>query len=306
MVMITGATHVVGVIGDPVGHSLSPILHNAAFGALGIDWAYVPFPVPAADGPNVIASMKTLGLRGLSVTTPHKDFVAAFADEVSNDVQLLGAANTLIRLPDGRVRAETTDGLGCIGALAEAGCDVGGKRCVVLGAGAAGRAVVLALARSGAASIVVINRNAERAEISAQLGRAVGVESTVVNSTVVNSTGVNTSVGYANAVRESDLVINSTSVGLGADVNDPAAVLPEVALLQAGQVFHDLTYHPMETAMMRVASNRGATVVGGLGMLIHQAALQFRFWTGQDAPIDVMSEAAQGELRRRSAVSAQG
>jgi shikimate dehydrogenase len=291
MLMINGATHVVGVIGDPVGHSLSPILHNAAFDVIGIDWAYVPFPVAAADGPNVIAAMKTLGLRGLSVTTPHKDFVAAFADEVSSDVQLLGAANTLIRLPDGRVRAETTDGLGCIGALAEASCDVAGKRCVVLGAGAAGRAVVLALARSGATSIVVINRNAQRAEIAAQLGRAAGVDSTVGNATV----------GNANAVRESDLVINSTSVGLGADVNDPSALLPEVALLQAGQVFHDLTYHPLETAMMRAATNRGATVVGGLGMLIHQAALQFRFWTGQEAPIDVMFEAAQSELDRRAA-----
>jgi shikimate dehydrogenase len=289
--MITGATQIVGVIGDPVGHSLSPILHNAAFAALGIDWAYVPFPVAAADGPNVIAAMKTLGLRGLSVTTPHKDFVAAFADEVSSDVQLLGAANTLIRLPDGRVRAETTDGLGCIGALAQAGCDVRGKRCVVLGAGAAGRAVILALARSGAASIVVINRNAERAETAAQLGRAAGVDSTVGNADAVN----------ADAVRESDLVINSTSVGLGAAVHDPSALLPEVALLEAGQIFHDLTYHPLETAMMRAAANRGATVVGGLGMLIHQAALQFRFWTGQDAPIDAMFQAAQGELDRRSA-----
>jgi shikimate dehydrogenase len=267
--MITGATQIVGVIGDPVRHSLSPILHNAAFAALGIDWAYVPFPVATADGPNVIAAMKTLGLRGLSVTTPHKDFVAAFADEVSSDVQLLGAANTLIRLPDGRVRAETTDGLGCIGALASAGCDVGGKGCVVLGAGAAGRAVILALARSGVASIVVINRNAERADAAVQLGRAAGVKTTV---------------GNADAVLESDLVINSTSVGLGAPIDDPTALLPEVALLEAGQIFHDLTYHPLETAMM-----------------IHQAALQFRFWTGQDAPVDVMFGAAQAELDRRSA-----
>ncbi len=286
--MITGKTYVVGVVGDPVGHSFSPIVHNAAFEALGMDWAYVAFPVAAAHGSLVVSAMKTFGLRGLSVTTPHKDFVATFADEMSSDVRLLGAANTLVRLPDGRVRAETTDGLGCIGALNQGGCDVAGKRCVVLGAGAAGRAVVLALARSGAASIVVLNRNPERAETAAELGRAAGTP---------------TSVGTSNAVLDSEVVINSTSVGLGAAVDDPEALLPEVQLVGPGQVFHDLTYHPLETAMMRVAAQRGAKVIGGLGMLVHQAALQFTFWTFEPAPIDVMFEAAHAELTRRSALA---
>ena len=283
--MITGKTHVVGVVGDPVGHSFSPIVHNAAFEALGMDWAYVAFPVAAARGPQVVAAMKTLGLLGLSVTTPHKDSVASFADEMSSDVRLLGAANTLVRWPDGRVRAETTDGLGCIGALRQDGCDVAGKRCAVLGAGAAGRAVILALARSGAASIVVINRNEERAITAAELGRAAGAPTTV---------------GSSNAVLDCDVVINSTSVGLGAAVDDASALLPEVHLVTPGQVFHDLTYHPLETAMMRVATQRGATVIGGLGMLIHQAALQFTLWTRVQAPVKVMFEAAHAELARRS------
>jgi shikimate dehydrogenase len=286
--MITGATTIVGVVGDPVGHSFSPLIHNAAFAALGLDWAYVAFPVAAANGAQVVASMKTMGIRGLSVTTPHKDFVAAFADEISNDVVLLGAANTLVRLPDGRVRAETTDGLGCIAALAQDGCDVAGKRVVVLGAGAAGRAVVLALARSGALEIVVINRNVERAEVAAALGREAGVPTSVGDSHAVS-----------HLVSHCDLLINSTSVGLGMDTDDPVALLPEVSLLTAGQYFHDLTYHPLETAMMHQAKQRGSTVIGGLGMLIHQAALQFKFWTERDAPIDVMFDAARAELVRR-------
>jgi shikimate dehydrogenase len=284
--MITGATRVVGVVGDPVGHSFSPIIHNAAFAALAMDWAYVAFPVGAENGSQVVTAMKTFGLQGLSVTTPHKDSVAAFADEASGDVGLLGASNTLMRLADGRVRAETTDGLGCIGALHRGGCDVVDKTVVVLGAGAAGRAVVLALARSGARSIVVINRNAERAEIAARLGRAAGVQTTV---------------GSTQTVLDSDVVINSTSVGLGAAIDDPNAVLPEIELVTAGQVFHDLTYHPLETAMMRVAARRGATVIGGLGMLIHQAARQFELWTGREAPLEVMFEAATSELARRAA-----
>ena len=287
--MITGSTQVVGVVGDPVGHSFSPIVHNAAFAALGLDWAYVAFPVAAAHGSQIVAAIKTLGLRGLSVTTPHKEFVAASADEMSPDVTLLGAANTLVRLGDGRVRAETTDGLGCIAALSQGGCDVEGKRCVVLGAGAAGRAVVLALARSGAREIVVINRNRERAQAAAELGRLAGVS---------------TSVGTTGAVLESDLVINSTSVGLGASVDDPAALLPEVALLGPGQFFHDLTYHPLETAMMRQASGRGAGVIGGLGMLVNQAAAQFAFWTDHKPPLDVMFETVRAELLRRSAPKA--
>ena len=284
--MITGSTKVVGVIGDPVGHSFSPIVHNAAFAALGLDWAYVAFPVAAALGSQVVSAMKTLGLRGLSVTTPHKNSVAASADEISNDVVLLGAANTLLRLPDGRVRAETTDGIGCVSALVQGGCDVAGKRCVVLGAGAAGRAVVLALARAGAEAIVVINRDPKRAEAAAELGRRVGVQ---------------TLVGDARAVLQSDLVINATSVGLGAGVDDPEALLPEVALLESGQFFHDLTYHPLETAMMRQASERGAVVIGGLGMLVNQAAAQFEFWTQSKAPLDVMLDAVRTELLRRSA-----
>jgi shikimate dehydrogenase len=132
---------------------------------------------------------------------------------------------------------------------------------------------------------VVINRNSERAEAGAALGRAAGTP---------------TAVGTSDAVLESEVVINSTSVGLGAGVDDPQALLPEVQLLVPGQVFHDLTYHPLETAMMRVAAQRGATVIGGLGMLIHQAALQFTLWTGEPAPIDVMFEAASTELARRA------
>jgi shikimate dehydrogenase len=283
--MISGSTQIAGVVGDPVGHSFSPIVHNAAFAALGLDWAYVAFPVSASNGLQIVTAMKTMGLRGLSVTTPHKDFVAALADEISSDVALLGAANTLVRLSDDRVRAETTDGLGCVAALAQGGFDVAGKRCVVLGAGAAGRAVILALARSGAASVVVINRNIQRAEAAVELGRQVGVP---------------TSVGDLKAVLQGDLLLNSTSVGLGASVDDPNALLPEVALLQPGQFFYDLTYHPLQTAMMRVAAQRGATVVGGLGMLIHQAALQFKLWTGLEAPIEAMFDAVTAELLRRS------
>lgn len=286
--MISGSTGVVGVIGDPVGHSLSPIIHNAAFGATGLDWVYVAFPVPTASGSMVVSAMKTLGIRGLSVTMPHKDFVAAYADEVSGDVGLLGAANTLILLEDGRVRAETTDGDGCIASLLEGGCNVAGKRCVVLGAGGTGRAVVLALARARAQSIVVVNRSPDRAAAAAQLGRDAGAVCTL---------------GDQISVTDAEVIINATSVGMGHQtLADSELVIPP-DLLHKGQFVQDLIYFPLKTAFLIAAEKQGATVIGGIGMLIHQAARQFTLWTGEEAPIEVMQLAVHEELARRAQVN---
>jgi shikimate dehydrogenase len=274
---ITAATQVVGVIGDPVRHSMSPVLHNAAFAALGLDWAYVAFPVAASQGGSVVAAMKTFGIDGLSVTMPHKEAAASGADVVSDDAALLGAANTLVREGD-IVRALSTDGEGCVNALRAAGCDPAGKRCVVVGAGGAGRAVVLGLARAGASEIVVVNRSADRAAraVACGLGRALA--------------------GSIEAVADAELVVNATPIGMGANTD---AVVP-AHLLRPGQWVNDLVYHPLETPLLTAAAAVGARPVGGLGMLIHQGALQFRAWTGFEAPIDVMTAAAHAALAGRA------
>ena len=280
----TGTTKVCGVIGDPVSHSLSPVLHNAAYAALGLDWVYVAFAVATGNGAEAVAAMRALGLVGLSVTMPHKESIARYADEVSDDVVALGAGNTL-RWVGTNIRAETTDGPGCISALREAGVDPTGKRVMVLGAGGAGRAVVLALAREGAKEIVVVNRTPERARAAVALTGAIG------------------RVGSADEADRCDVVINATSVGMAKSSDgipvDRAVIDP--ARLGPGQVVNDLVYHPLVTPLMAMAAERGSIVVGGLGMLLHQAALQFRFWTGESAPIDAMRAAVSAELARRSA-----
>lgn len=238
---LSGSTRVCGVIGDPVGHSLSPALHNAGYAALGLDWAYVAFPVRRDDGRGAVEAMRTLQLAGLSVTMPHKDTIARFADEVSDDVATLGAGNTLRWVGD-RIRAETTDGPGCIAALREAGADPTGKRIMVLGAGGAGRAVVQAAAKAGASEIVVVNRSVERADAAVLLTGGVG------------------RVGSADEADSCDIIVNATSIGMGIDpaVNDSSDVRPlDPSRVGPGQFVNDLIYHPLVTPLMSRAANAG-------------------------------------------------
>ncbi|MGH9128171.1 MAG: shikimate dehydrogenase family protein [Acidimicrobiales bacterium] len=192
----TGTTRLIGVIGDPVRHSLSPVLHNAAFAALGLDRAYVALPVIAARVGAAVQAVLALGFEGLNVTMPHKAAVLAHLDRVSPTAALLGAVNTVVRVGDELV-GESTDGSGFLDALRlEERFDPAGRSCLVVGAGGAGRAVVLALARAGAASVVVVNRNAGRAEAAVALAGRAG------------------RVGVAEQADGADLIVNATPLGL--------------------------------------------------------------------------------------------
>lgn len=275
-----GTTSVYGVIGDPVRHSMSPTLHNAAFAASGIDAVYVAFAVGAGRAPDALRAMRVMDIGGLSVTMPHKTPVAHAVDEASPDVVALDAANTILRVSGGRLRAESTDGPGCVDALLAAGCDPAGKRCLVIGAGGAGRSVVLALARHGASQIAVVNRDDGRAAAALALAGRIGVRRSV------------------DAVVDTDIIINATPQGMG-DATDALPLDPE--RLSAGQVVNDLVYHPLETALLSAARARGLLTVDGLGMLLHQGARQFTLWTGEVAPVDEMRQAVRAELARRSA-----
>ena len=271
----SGATRVAGVIGDPVTHSLSPVLHNAAFAALGLDWVSVPFPVAAGRGAQAADAMRTLGLAGLSVTTPHKDAVAQAADEVTDAVEALGAANCLVRLADGRIRAENTDGDGFLAGLsADAGVTVHSRTVAVLGAGGAARAIVLACAQAGAAKVLVVNRTAQRAEACARLAGSVGA------------------VAGPADVRDADIVANATTVGMGADRGLPC----DPALLHRGQTVVDIVYNPLETPWLAAARAAGIDAFNGLAMLVHQAAVAITHWTGRPAPVAAMTSALANPL----------
>ena len=289
---LSGHTRVVGVIGDPVTHSLSPTLHNAAFEALGLDWVYVAFPVPRGRGADAVAAVPALGLAGLNVTMPHKEDVAGACHELTADAAALRSVNTVVALPDGRTLGDSTDGPGFLDALADEAIGVAGQPVLVLGAGGAARAVVLALGRAGAA-VTVAARRPDAADSAAALapnGRAVplGALATPAGS----PTGESPSAAGAVDPAAFSLVVNATPLGMSG--GDALPVDP--VSLHGDQAVVDLVYHPADTPLLTAARAQGAKAVNGLGMLLHQAARSFTQWTGQPAPLGAMRAAAKDLL----------
>ena len=276
--MLSGDTRVAAVIGHPVRHSLSPAIHNAAFAALDLDWAYVAFDVAPDATAGAIEAVRTLGIGGLSVTMPHKDGAARAVDRLTADAEALGAVNCVVPVEGGLLLGENTDGPGFLDALrVDQGVSPDGRRCVVLGAGGAARAVIRALAGAGAAEVIVVNRTPERAAEAVALAGVVGRS------------------GPPDAAADAEIVVNATPVGM----DGSASPLPGLRF-GAGQVVVDLLYHPAVTPLLARAEADGATAANGLGMLVHQAAHAFGHWTGLEAPVTVMAAAARSGLEERS------
>ncbi len=301
--MAPGArTRLAAIIGDPVRHSLSPAMHNAAFAALGLDWVYLAFEVAEGNAHAAVEGARSLGLVGLSVTMPHKGAVVNAVDRLSPVAVALNAVNTVVRRAGDVLEGDNTDGAGFLDALRhDEGFDPAGQRCLVVGAGGAARAVVKALADAGARQVVVVNRTSSRAEAAAALAGAVGrvgvIDEAADAELVVNATPVGMSRG---ARPDAEVVpIGGKHVGADASAGPPfAASVVDPAHLGPGQLVVDLIYHPPVTPLLEAARARGATGVSGLGMLIHQAAHAVRLWTGEDPPLAVMSAAAMAELAK--------
>lgn len=280
LLSVGGATRVAAVIGDPVAHSLSPTIHNAAFAATGIDGVFVALPVVPADLGAAMAGARAFDLLGLSVTMPHKVAVMPYLDGVRHDAAALGAVNCVLRDGD-RLMGTNTDGPGFVDALTAASVDLVGTRVLVLGAGGAARAVVRALVDAGVAEVGIANRSVERAEATVLLG------------------GRDARLADASDAPDYDVVVNATSVGMGATAAD--AVLPlDPSLLREGHVVVDLVYEPVETALLVTARRAGARTVDGVGMLVHQAAHAFTLWTGVEAPVPEMDRAAREAITRKT------
>lgn len=268
---LSGTTKLAAVIGDPVRHSLSPAIHNAGFQALGLDWCFLAFPVPAGGAVRALDAMRALSIEGLSVTMPHKETVAANVDELMPAAAALASVNCVKR--DGaKLIGDSTDGVGFVRSLeADAGVSMSGASVSVLGAGGAARSIIDAVGRAGAERIVVINRSHEAAERAADL---VSVAT----------------VGTANDVRATDIVVNTTSVGMtGGPLPDASPV--ETDRLRTDQIVCDIVYQPSQTPLLTAATALGCVTVGGLGMLVHQAAVAFEWWTGEPAPLPTIEAA---------------
>ncbi len=268
------------VIGSPVGHSLSPAIHNAAFRAAGLSWLFVAWEVPDGLAGEALSAMKSLGMAGLSVTMPHKTAVAEAVDTLSPQAKKLQAVNCVARQGNQLV-GHNTDGIGFLASLrADADFEPRGKTALVVGAGGAARAVVLALAEAGAAGIGVLNRTPARAQAAADLAPE------VARPAAPREVG-----GF-------DLVVNATPVGMAGSggAGSPRDLPLPVDDLHPGQLLVDLIYEPMETPLLQAARARDVPAIGGLGMLVHQAAAAFEIWTQQPAPVEAMTEAVKSKM----------
>ena len=283
MMVISGKTRVCGVIGNPIEHTLSPAIHNAAFDHLKLDFIFLAFKVKAADLENAVRGMRGLGIHGLNVTMPHKSTVISFLDEVDPTVKFLGSANTILN-KGGKLSGFNTDGVGALKALRENGTELSEKKVLLLGAGGAAKAIAFALAEE-VGELAILNRATEKAKKLAEaLGR-------MFNKKVVG--GALSPDAIAKNLRGSDVLINATSVGMHPEANQ-SIVTPQ--WLRSDLTVMDIVYNPVETKLAKDAKAAGAKVISGVEMLIYQGAASFEIWTGRSAPIEVMRRAALNKL----------
>ncbi len=286
---ITGTTRALGIFGYPVAHTLSPAMHNAALEALSIDACYLPFDVPPAGLPGAVEGIRRLGMLGINLTIPHKEAALPLMDSLSEEAARVGAVNT-VEVREGQLVGHNTDGLGFVRFLREEhGLCLEGMRALLIGAGGAGRSISFACAGERVTEIVIVNRTRERGErLAADLRR--------VYPKIRVSAATLTPKALAPVFREGiDLIVQTTPMGMRPE--DPAPIPPE--LIEPRHTVCDIVYLPEETPLLLEARLRGASPVGGLGMLLHQGALAFEIWTGRPAPLPVMREALQKELARR-------
>lgn len=278
---ITGKTKVIGIIGWPVSHSLSPVMHNASFEFLGLDYCYVPFAINPDHLKEAIEAVPALNITGLNVTVPHKENVLKYVAELSEEARMIGAVNTL-KITNNRLIGYNTDGTGFVNALKEAGHTVANKRLLIVGSGGSAKAVAFKSASEGVSYIIIANRTISKAILlKNQLDE-------YFPSLKIEVTGI----GYdqlKGAIDKVDTVVNTTSVGLGKEDISP---VPQ-ELIHEGLYIFDLIYNPYETTLLKYAKAAGCRHSNGLGMLVYQGAESFRIWTGVEPPVEVMRQAVE-------------
>lgn len=284
MSTITGQTKVTGIIGYPLVYTLSPIMHNAAFKATGLNYRYLPFVVEEKDLGAALQGIRALKIRGVNVTMPHKEAVIEFLDELSEEAKIVGAVNT-INNRDGCLIGYNTDGTGFIRSLREESFDPKDTTAIILGAGGAAKAVAVSLIQAGASEMILVGRDIRKLEkLKARL---------LDNFTYITIKTLSFKDNLADIFRVGDLIVNATPVGM----RESGDLLPvPLELISTKHFVYDLVYTPLETELIKEARKVGAKVANGLGMLLHQAASAFEIWTGTSAPVEVMRHALTSEL----------
>jgi len=285
---ISGKTRLCGIIGDPIEHTMSPVMHNAAFRQMGVDYLYVPFKVKQEELAKAIDGVKALNIRGLNVTIPHKVAVIQFLDKLDHLAEKIGAVNTIVN-DNGVLTGYNTDGAGFLQALLEKGIEPREKNTVILGAGGASRAISFSLADRGA-NLVILNRRLEldwAEELASRISQSFSKE---VKALELNRENL------ARVLDRADIVVNATSRGMTPNIDETAVTS---TLLKPDLTVFDIVYNPIKTRLLKEAEAAGARTVSGLDMLVWQGALAFEKWTGVKAPVELMREEAIKGLEKQ-------
>ena len=276
---INGETRVFTIMGDPIAHTLSPVMYNAAFLALNKNCIYVAFKVGGNGLQQAVNGLRALGVRGGNVTIPHKEKIITYLDSISEEARLIGAVNTLYRDTDDRLCGANTDGPGFIEMLRKKEPEsLKMKSAVILGAGGSARAVAVSLVMAGIKEITLVNRAIEKAKVLADTLIKLGADVRCLNWN---------NPDLAAAVRESRLIVNTTPLGMEPRIEQMPALDPY--WLSKNHLVVDLIYKPAETMLLAQAKKRGAKTMNGSGMLLEQAVLSFEIFSGSKAPVEVMT-----------------
>lgn len=284
---VSGETRVVGIFGHPIAHTRSPAMHNAAFRALGLPYIYIPFLVHPSDLRKATQSIRSLDLVGINVTVPHKEGILRYLDGLSTEAKLCKAVNTVINR-QGSLYGENTDSRGFLLSLEERKLSLRDREVVLIGAGGAARAVLVALVRAGSAQITVVNRTQAHAKKLAHTYQS--LEQTIIHTASLDI------LGDAALLKRAALVVNSIPLGLHGVAFPPF----DYSASPRDCLFYDLVYQPEPTLFLQRASQARRTTLDGRRMLLHQGALAFELWTQQPAPLRVMSRALSHALRASS------
>lgn len=280
---ITGHTQLTGLLGSPVSHSISPMMHNFSFHHLGLDYAYLAFDVNTDTLAVAVEGLRALNVRGFNVTMPCKNLVSTLCDKLSPAAEIIGAVNTVVN-DNGILTGHTTDGTGYMQAVKDAGHDILGKKMTLLGAGGAASSILAQAALDGVREISVFNmRDAffTRAEkMVSDLN-----ERTQCKVTLYDFSDENV---LRNEIADSDILVNATSVGMAPNID--ACIIKDPSMFHKDLIVSDVIYNPEETKLLKMAKEAGCPTFNGLYMLLYQGAEAFKIWTGQDMPVDLVKE----------------
>ena len=265
------------VIGDPIDHSLSPNIHNAAFRHLGSEDTYIAYKIPAGELSAGIGALKEIKIAGFNVTIPHKIEMMKFLDEMDTTSKVIGAVNTVVN-DDGKLKGYNTDMIGFLDPIKKRNLTIKGSQVMLLGAGGAARAIMTAMVKEKASKITIVNRTMENANKLAEFAKKIGGNIETVSLQEANK-----------LISDHKFIINSTSIGMN---NEPSPISTES--INENSIVYDIVYHPMNTDLIKKSKEKGATIIYGYEMLLSQAACSFEIWHKTEAPYDAMKKALLG------------